>query len=141
LSGYHDGDRFFNGQDPDKIHAQQVITAMAQKLKEVTSKVREKEQTQVVKLQVAREANATKLLATAMQHDNGNRQLLAQHLMELEKTQVAPTMAAQQQQPGQPPQGMPVARPAPPPGMGSEAPAAGGGTPMPAPPPGQGAGL
>ena len=141
LSGYQDGDRFFNGQDPDKVHAQQVITAMAQKLKEVTSKVREKEQTQVVKLQVARESNATKLLATAMQHDNGNRQLLAQHLMELEKTQVAPTMAAQQQQPGQPPQGMPVARPAPPPGMGAGAPAAGGGTPMPAPPPGQGGGL
>lgn len=134
LSGYQDGERFFGGNDPDKMHSQQMIAALTQKLKELTGKVREKEQTQVVKLQVARENNATKLLATGMAHKNANQQLLAKHLMELEKTQIAPTMAGDQAQQMQMQQAQQ------PPGMGAGAPTA---APQmtPPPPPGQGAGL
>jgi len=139
LSGYQDGDRFFNGQDPDKVRSQQVITALTTKLKELSSKVREKEQSQVVKLQVARENNATKILTASMAHGNANRQLLAQHLMELEKTQTPPTMEGAGAPAGGPP--MQMQRPPTAPGLGGGAPAAGAPPTPPAPPPGQGAGL
>jgi len=139
LSGYQDGDRFFNGQDPDKVRSQQVITALTTKLKELSSKVREKEQSQVVKLQVARENNATKILTASMAHGNANRQLLAQHLMELEKTQTPPTMEGAGAPAGGPP--MQMQRPPTAPGLGGGAPAAGAPPTTPAPPPGQGAGL
>jgi len=74
-----------------------------------------------------------------MAHGNANKQLLAQHLMELEKTQTPPTMEGAGAPAGGPP--MQMQRPPTAPGLGAGAPAAGAPPTTPAPPPGQGAGL
>jgi hypothetical protein len=86
LSGYQDGLRFFM-DDPDKAHATQLISALQMKLREFASKVKEKELTGPVKLEIARMNNETKLRIADKAQDKESRHLLTSHLMDMEKNQ------------------------------------------------------
>ena len=68
LSGYREVDRFMTGQDPDKLRAQQQIQQLTMMVRQLQSKVREKEQTLPTKKAIAHESNMTKVLTKAMDH-------------------------------------------------------------------------
>jgi hypothetical protein len=84
LTGYQDGSRFMT-QDPDKIKAAQMNQQLMMMLKQMGMKLKDKSDSNVVKLQTTREKNAAALLGKSMDHKHSNVQLFAQHLMELEK--------------------------------------------------------
>lgn len=90
LSGYQDGERFMTDTDPDKQHAQQLIGQLTMKLKELMSKVKEKEQSAPVKLAIARDSNLTKERIEAAKHGREGALLLAKHILEVQKMQITP---------------------------------------------------
>ena len=63
----------------------QMIKALQQKLAKADLEKHNKHEANVVRLQTAREANLTKLIATDKGHAKEGRHLLVGHLMELEK--------------------------------------------------------
>jgi len=85
LSGYQDGTRFFNGDDPDKIKLMQQIQLLQRKLMKLEVSQRDRHESNVVKLQLGRENNMTKLVTTKQGHEKDGRHLLVSHLMDLEK--------------------------------------------------------
>lgn len=84
LSGYQDGLRFFNDQDPDKVKMTQMIALLQKKIALLEGKQHDKHESNVVKLQTSREANLTKLIAADKGHMKEGRHLLVGHLMQLE---------------------------------------------------------
>ena len=87
LSGYQDGTRFFNADDPDKIKLMQQIQLLQRKLMKLELERTNKHESNVVRLQAAREGNMTKLVLAKQTHDKEGRHLLVGHLMELDKMQ------------------------------------------------------
>lgn len=90
LSGYQDGDRFFSSQDPDKAKAQQQIGMMQKMIQQLQLKLKEKGDATIVKLQTARENNATKIAVEDMKHKHEDRHLLAEHIVALSDRQSEP---------------------------------------------------
>jgi len=84
LAGYQDGTRFFAADDPNQIKFQQTLQALMKKIQMLELKVRDKHESNVVKLQTSREANLTKLITTDKTHKKEGAHLLVGHLMQLE---------------------------------------------------------
>ena len=84
LAGYQDGARFINADDPNQVKAQQTMQMLLKKIQMLELKVRDKHESNVVKLQTSREANLTKLITTDKTHRKEGAHLLVGHLMKLE---------------------------------------------------------
>lgn len=107
LTGYQDGNRFFTGQDPDKMKMQELVTKLSQTLGQ---KVRDKEGDREVKVltareknltsqQIARDKNITDIIRTLIGEDSDKRQMLAKlmHELNMPKPQVAHARSARSQ--------------------------------------------
>lgn len=90
LSGYKNADRFSQDQDPDKVKAAQTIKALMMEIQKLKMQSHNRHEGNVVRLQTAREKNATTLLAHSMKEKGQNTRLYAQHLMALETAALPP---------------------------------------------------
>jgi len=96
LSGYQQGARFMiDGTDPQVAKLTQENQQLKMKLMQLAIEKKNKDGANVVKLQANRETQATKVLIESMKHgdkgkdrDHSNRQLLAQHIMDLSKGEI-----------------------------------------------------
>lgn len=124
LSGYQDGSRFMiEGQDPEVVKLMQQNQMLMKQLQQLNIQIKNKEGANVVKLQAnresnttklqtAREANTTRIALERLRQGQQSKELLAEHIMELERKGVDAAYAAQaahaahlysQQATGQPP--------------------------------------
>lgn len=97
LSGYQDGTRFMiEGQDPEVVKLMQQNKQLMQQLQQMNIQLRNKEGANVVKLetnrdtnrakmQQSRETNATKVAVERLRQGQQSRELLAQHIIDLEQ--------------------------------------------------------
>jgi len=86
LAGYQDGLRFLPGDaDPEKQKLMQLVKVLQQKLQKAELTKHDRHESNVVKLQLGRENNLTKLITTDKTHAKEGKHLLVGHLMELEK--------------------------------------------------------
>lgn len=86
LAGYQDGIRFLPGDaNPQVQKLTQLVKVLQQKLQKAELTKHDRHESNVVKLQLGRENNLTKLVATDKAHAKEGRHLLVGHLMELEK--------------------------------------------------------
>ena len=94
LSGYQDGERFFI-TDPTQAQHAQIIQQQNLKLRELASKVKEKEESGPIKLEIAKMNNATKLAIADKQIDKEGKHLLVNHLMGQETAEKQHTLESQ----------------------------------------------
>jgi len=83
LSGYQDGDRFFLGQDPDKIKMQQTIMQLMQMVQQLKQEKKNKDGANEAKIITARESNATKLAIEDKKQHHEKVMTLADHISSL----------------------------------------------------------
>jgi hypothetical protein len=95
LSGYQDGERFFD-KDPNQAKAQAQIAQLTQLVKQLTMDKKIKVDANPTRLQIARERNATTLAGLELKNKHENVHLFASHLMDLEKMGVDGQQKAQQ---------------------------------------------
>lgn len=100
LSGYQDGSRFMiEGQDPEVVKLMQQNRQLMMQLQQLNIQLKNKEGANVVKLettrdsnrarlQQVREQNATKVALERLRQGQQSKELLAQHIMELEQSGV-----------------------------------------------------
>jgi hypothetical protein len=124
LSGYQDGTRFMiEGQDPEVVKLLQQNKQLMMQLQQLNIQLKNKEGANVVKLQTVRESNqaklqqtregnATKVTVEELRQGQQSKELLAQHIMDLEQQGVNHSYAMEaarqahlyaQQASGQPP--------------------------------------
>lgn len=108
LTGYQDGSRFMiEGVDPQTAKLMQENQQLKQAMQKAGMKLQNKDGANIVKLetaregnktklQVVREVNATKIATERMRHGQASRELLADHIMQLERERLAPTPSGQQ---------------------------------------------
>lgn len=85
LSGYQEGDRFFIGNDPQKMKQQQIIQQLMQMLKMAQMEKKNKDGANQAKMHATDANNLTNLLIAQMEHDQGSKEILAKHIMDLDK--------------------------------------------------------
>lgn len=85
LAGYQEGDRFFMGNDPAKMKQQQIITQLMQMLKDAKQQIKNKDGANAAKIHASDSSNLTKLLIAQMDHDQGSKEIMAKHIMDLDK--------------------------------------------------------
>lgn len=81
LSGYQDGERFTMGQNPEMVKLQQQVKMLMQKLQQLMMERKDKHESNVVKLRVARMNNLTKAMLEEKEDKHQNLHLYVQHLM------------------------------------------------------------
>lgn len=101
LSGYQDGTRFMiEGQDPEVVKLMQQNKQLMQQLQQLNIQLKNKEGANVVKLESARDTNrtrlqqnretqATKVAVEKLRQGQQSRELLAQHIIDLEQQGVS----------------------------------------------------
>lgn len=97
LSGYQEGDRFFIGNDPQKVKMQQIVQALMMQLKQAKMQLKDRSDANKAKVHATDSNNLTKLLIEQMRHDHSGQELVAKHIMDLDKLQT--TSAIEQSQP------------------------------------------
>jgi hypothetical protein len=87
LSGYQDGSRFVvDGANPEVIQLQRQIAMLTQKLaKSPAAKEQQVRETNATKERIADKSNIVKLALADKKHVSESRQMLVQHLMDVEK--------------------------------------------------------
>lgn len=85
LSGYQEGDRFFIGNDPQKVKQEQIIKQLMMNLNQAKMMLKNKADANQAKIAVADKNNLTKLLIAQMDHDQASKEVLASHIMDLDK--------------------------------------------------------
>jgi len=100
LTGYQDGSRFMiEGVDPEVARLMQENMQLKKAMQQVGVKLQNKEGANIVKLETSREANetrlqmtretnATKIATERMRHGQKSREVLAQHIMNLDQTRM-----------------------------------------------------
>lgn len=110
LTGYQDGSRFMiEGIDPEVARLMQENMQLKKTMQRLGMKLQNKEGANVVKLesvrdtnktrlQATRETNATKVATERMRHGQKSREILAQHIMDLEHTRTEAELMRQMPQ-------------------------------------------
>ena len=110
LTGYQDGSRFMiEGVDPEVARLMQENAQLKKLMQQVGMKLQNKEGANVVKLeavrdtnrtrlQATRETNATKVATERMRHGQKSREILAQHIMDLEHSRAEAELMRQMPQ-------------------------------------------
>ena len=95
LTGYQDGERFTNQQDPEKVKLMQQLQMAMQKLQVLGMKVHDRSEANQVKERANVRDNVVKLALAHKEDQHQNVHLYAKHLMDKEKSQLDQSEAMQ----------------------------------------------
>jgi len=110
LTGYQDGSRFMiDGVDPQVAKLMQENQALKKGLQQAGIKLQNKDGANIVRLETARDTNRTRLQATretnetklrteAMRHGQSSREMIAQHLIDVEHAKLEKELLSQHPQ-------------------------------------------
>jgi hypothetical protein len=98
LTGYQDGERFTNQQDPEKVKLMQQIQMLTQKLMVMGMKIHDRSEANQVKERVATQSNIVKLAIAGKQMRQKDVHIYANHLIAKEQAEQAHQLSLQQGQ-------------------------------------------